>query len=456
MKTFSLFDYRIWLTVILSVALGLLWNVFSPIFELKPILVLAIPFAALFFLLMVTKPRWVMVGIILVRPLLDVILNQTRVNTGQGDGVGIGAIFNITVILLVIFLAFYLMDFPSKIAPVYCWAFYLACMFMAVIYSPVRSESIRLWFNYLSYFALFIIPFFVVKSSQDFDFWIKILGFSFILPVFYANIDMMRGGEYFEDAGQRIEGTFTHPNILAFYLVLAFTFYFYLLKSGRLKRSPVINFGVKLLMIDILVLLIATKTRNAWVSLYAGFFIYGLLRERKTLMVLVILVPLVYFIPQVHARIATLQGNKIGDYQGEDSLEWRKEIWEGSFQKIGERPLQGWGLGSFKYMSEEFSENKEMGAHNTYLEMLFECGFIGLASFVILFLNPLSLFFKSMCRTLSQTEGKVWAIMVGYIVSYMLICCADNLLFYLVFNWYVWFFIGLMLVASYRKYPVYA
>ncbi len=456
MKAF-LFDYRMWLTVLLSASLGWVWSASSSIFDVKPILMLAIPIAILFFLLMVTKPKWVIFIIIMIRPLLDVVLNLTKTSVGDGQAVGFGAIFNFTVIFLSIFLAFYTLNFPQKIQPVSCWIFYLVFMFLTVCYSPDRAESIHMWLNFLSYFALFLIPFFIIKNQEDFNFWLKVLGASFILPILYADIDMARGGEYFEDAGMRIMGTFTHPNILAFYLVLAFTFYFYLLKSGHLKSSLFSRCAVVLLMIDILVLLIATKTRNAWISIYMGFLIYALLKEWKLLLILVVLVPMISFIPQVHDRMSSVVSDNVhSDYQGLNSFEWRMQMWQSSFSKIAQRPIQGYGLGTFKYMSGKFSTNKKMGAHNTYVELLFETGLIGLTSFLVLFLTPIVVFFKKMLLSQKLIEARVWAIMIGYIVSYMLICFADNLLYYLVFNWYVWFFIGLMLVAVYRRYLVYA
>lgn len=459
MRAFYLFDYRIWVTILLSVCLGWLWSLFAPVFNVKPVLMVAVPFAILFFLMMVTKPKWVMLLIIVTRPLLDVVLNATRVNNGAGggDGVGMGLIFNLTVVFMAVFLAFYSRNYPHHLAPLSCWVIYLLCMLATVLYSPDRGDSIRLWWNYLSYFALFLIPFLMVRTQEDFVYWIKVLGISFVLPIFCADVDMARGGQYFEDAGMRITGTFTHPNILAFYLVLAFTFYFYILKAGYLKSSPGLRVFVKLLMIDILVLLVSTKTRNAWISIYIGFIIYAILKQRKMLILLFVVVPLMFFLPPVQDRMLTvIKDEGGGDYHGVNSFTWRMQLWQSSFAKIAERPLQGYGLDTFKYMSGQFSSNKKMGAHNTYIELLFETGIIGLLSFLALFISPLIVFFRNMRQSENRPEAQVWAVMIGYVISYLLICSADNLLFYLVFNWYVWFFLGLMLVASHRKFQVYA
>jgi len=111
--------------------------------------------------------------------------------------------------------------------------------------------------------------------------------------------------------------------------------------------------------------------------------------------------------------------------------------------------LQGYGLTTFKPMSEQFfSEKSGSGAHNAYLETLFESGIFGFLSFILLLLSPLKMFLNNMFTSLKPRQARLWAILAGYMISYMIICFADNLSYYLVLNWYVWFFIGLMLVSE--------
>ena len=93
-------------------------------------------------------------------------------------------------------------------------------------------------------------------------------------------------GDSFKMQASALVGTFTHPNILAFYLVLGLTLYFYILKSNYWKLKPVVVWCMRVLMLNMLVLLIATKTRNAWIACMAGFFVYGVLKDRKLLLML--------------------------------------------------------------------------------------------------------------------------------------------------------------------------
>ncbi|MDE2027517.1 MAG: O-antigen ligase family protein [Candidatus Omnitrophica bacterium] len=455
MRNSYLLDYKMMVTVFASVCLGCVLTGVCPFFERKPLLLLAWPSAAFFFVLMVTQPKGMTAAILLVRPLLDILLNLTKVNVA-GEGVGIGAVLNLAVILLAVFLAFYMLNLPRRVFPVYLWIVFLLLMVLCACYSPYPREGVRICFNYFSYFALFIIPFLIIKNQEDFLFWLRVLAASFILPVLYADVDMARGGHYFEDAGMRIMGTFTHPNILAFYLVLAFTFYFYLFKSGYFQGRPFSGLVARLFMINILVLLVATKTRNAWLAVYVVFLIYGLLKDRKILWILVLAVPLLTAIPPVAQRITNIfNGHSENGYRGLNSYEWRLQLWQSSLAQIAERPLQGHGLGTFKPSTERFfTQTKDTHAHNTYIEVLFECGLIGLASFIALLGGTIVAFIQCLRRAVQQSQQRVWAIMISYLLSYMLICMADNLSYYLVFNWYVWFFVGLMLAAEVRRYPI--
>jgi O-antigen ligase len=299
---------------------------------------------------------------------------------------------------------------------------------------------------------MFLIPFLIIKSWEDFRFWLKMFAWSFVLPVLFADLDLLRGGQFYPDAGVRVKGTFSHPNILAFYLALGLTFYFYFLKSRLVKLKPIVIRSMRLLMVNMIILLVATKTRNAWLACFGSFFIYGLLKDRKFLLMLILLIPLSFGLPQVRDRVVTLfngQSSSV-NYQGINSFEWRLRMWKSSFSKIARRPLQGYGLTSFMRMSEIFSEvgGKGMGAHNIYLETLFETGIVGLLSLLALFFTPLLIFSKYMRSCAEPLESKLWAVVVAYMVGYIIVGSADNLSYYLVFNWYVWFFIGLMMLSK--------
>jgi O-antigen ligase len=441
------FDYRIFLAVLLGGVFGVLLNVLLPIFARNPLFLLALPAAGAFFLFLVIRPKEMLIFLLVIRPLLDNLLELTKITVG-GTQFSVGAGLNLAVIVLAVFMAFYFKGFPRKDPVVRWWIIYLLILMCAVAYSPYLGQAVRYLINQLTYFTMFLIPFFIIKSRQDFLGWLKILALSFVLPVLFADLDMIHGGKHYADAGNRVIGTFTHPNILAFYLVLGLTVCFYIFKDSEFKMTRPVSAGLKLLMLNMLVLLIGTKTRNAWIACFLGFLIYGFLKDKKLMVGLILLVPLSLAIPTVHQRVETIIHSDSSDYEGLNSFEWRVQMWQSSLSLIAKRPLQGYGLTSFKPMSEEFSNVGKSGAHNVYLELFFETGLFGFISFLLLFWNTLMKIFRNMREAARDpVQGRLWAIIVGYLISYILICSADNLLYYLAFNWYVWFFLGLAMVS---------
>jgi O-antigen ligase len=442
------FDYRIFLVIFVAVIFGLLLNAFLPLFARNPHFLLALPGAAAFFLFLIVWPKQTLVLLLLVRPLLDNMLVLSKIST-SGTQFSLGAGFNLAVLILAVFMAFYLRGFPRQEPMVRWWVLYLLVVVAATCYSPYFGQAVRLFLNQLTYLSMFLIPFFLVKERKDFLFWLKILGISFILPLMWGNLDFVFWhGKFYEDTGQRILGSFSHPNILGFYMVLGLTVYFYILKSDFYQITPRVKLIMMALMANMLVILFATKTRNAWIAGFVGFCLYGFLRDKQLLYKILIAAVLAFlFVPAIQQRImSVLEPPKIGEYQGINSFKWRLEMWKSSLSWIAKRPLTGYGLTSFKPLSAQFSTVGTNGAHNVYLELMFDSGIFGVLTFIPLFFVPLMVFYRQMCTALTRTDSHLYAILVGYVFSYLLICTSDNLLYYLALNWYVWFFFGLMFV----------
>lgn len=430
---------------VLGVALGLLINKTASIFAANPIFLLALPIFGLLLVVFALHPKWSLAVMLVSRPLLDNLLENTKMSFGDAS-IGFGAGINLLVLLLTSLLLIRENNFPTRQKITVYWLMFLAILFAATLYSPYLSRAVRLYANYWTYFAMYLVPFFLIKNRNDFVFWSKVLVSAFVLPVAFAGIDLLQGGEIYADAGLRIRGTFTHPNILAFFLVLGIAVTFYATRMEIMKKGSKAQLGLTLLLLSMTVLLFATKTRNAWTACFFFFFLYGLLKERKTLLFLTLGCFLAMLVPQIHTRVFEIfSPEKLTAYDGVNSFAWRMEIWKSSLPLIAAQPLQGYGLTSFMPMSLDFfSSHAKMGAHNLYLEMLFEAGIVGLTSIAALFLVVLCSFVTRIARTQSLLESRGLTVAFCYFASYMLTCTADNLGYYLVLNWYVWFFIGLV------------
>lgn len=88
----------------ISWIVGCVYLISYPTLFDQPKFLLALPFILAFFLLLIVNCELALMIILLIRPLLDRLLNETRL----GDGIGIGAGFNLAI--LVIFVIFLIRD----------------------------------------------------------------------------------------------------------------------------------------------------------------------------------------------------------------------------------------------------------------------------------------------------------------------------------------------------------
>ncbi|MFC1704258.1 O-antigen ligase family protein [Candidatus Omnitrophota bacterium] len=398
---------------------------------------------------MLLNSKIALVILLFSRALLDPVLNATKLSL-MGEEIGVGGAVNLFVIILAILLIARNPKRFSQIGLRKNWMVFLFVCFFAVTYSPVRGTALRVFLNLVSYMSMVIAPFYLINTKKDKKFWVGVLLLSSVLPVCFANIDLLKGGQYVPDVGMRISGTFSHPNILSFYLVLVIVVVFYVLKSGLLNLSTFKKNLLRIYIINVLVLLVSAKTRNAWASCWVVFFTYGFLRERKYLLFSVVLPVALSASSAVRDRILDLFSHtSVGIGKDLNSFAWRLQLWKSSLPWIKNRFLLGNGLASFNPLSSSFFKIyfyniENVPSHNSYLELLFETGIVGLLAYLSIFLRILKDCFLKMKDSVANVS-KEYAIAISYVISYMLVTFADNMLYYLALNWYVWFFFGIIL-----------
>jgi O-antigen ligase len=287
---------------------------------------------------------------------------------------------------------------------------------------------------------MFAIPFAVVRSRAWLATVIGCLIASSVVPTLFAFIELGLGWGITEEDGLRIKSTFAHPNIFAFYLVAMIGLILYAKASSCLKFSSRIMKIITCYLPVLVVLLLLTKTRSAWVAAALLFVIYAGFFDRRYLL-LGLLTPLILYIPGVEDRLADLsQGNTYGVDSKLNSYAWRSLMWESAFEWIFERLVTGYGLDSFIYFSPVFfplAGDQAPGAHNVYVQLLFEAGLVGLSGFIWIF-AAVGLALRHGFR--QDPYGTL--IIGGLILGFGAACYSDNMLHYLAFMWYFWFAVG--------------
>lgn len=403
-----------------------------------------VPVIAAFFLLMIVRPHIAIALILLFRAGLDPLIEKSRSGDQQ---MGLGAGINVIVILLTVFLAIRFKPDLKKLKFLLFWLAYLLICFCAVFYSPQSFRALRLFMNFVTYVSMAVLPFMLIQKPKDRFVWLKCLLAASIGPVVLGDYQLLR----FHGQEDRVLGSFAHPNIFAFFMVLMIVIAFVLILSKEAGLTRNGNNVLKLYMANLFILLLATKTRNAWIACWLIFFIYGLKYDRKILTVTIIMPLLSLFLPAIQERVMDLfQGNDTSKDYGLNSFAWRKRLWMDSLPVIAKRPVEGHGLASFVPLSQTFSafaESKGVGAHNTYLEILFETGLLGLTAFAGIWW-ALMRFFSDFVNKIPFLFKKEFILVFAYVISYAVDCTADNMNYYLVSNWYTWFFIGIMYAAA--------
>lgn len=394
----------------------------------------ALPLLLLLAALFVVNRTWLLLLILITRAAGDIVLESTR-----SGGIGAGALINACVILLTLTLV---IEKP-RAAPakmIMAWiAFFLTALY-GIALSPEKGDAARLCLTWLSNLAVFVSAFHVVKSSEDVRFFIRIVLWSSALPAAYALYDIAvnlgaAGAEF------RLQSTFTHANILAFYLMLVVALGFYLVKS-RPAGQPVRYTFLSFYLLFLVGLLLLTQTRSAWFACIAVFLAYGVLFERRYLVYLALIFAAGLLIPAVRDRLVELgSGNEAVHQAKLNSFAWRLMLWESALTWMEPaRYLFGYGIGAFRENAPVFfalGDGIKWDAHNVYVQWFFDAGAVGLAAYLWIHARLLALL-----RPLFSIDRLLGFVVVSLMLSYLFVSLSDNMMFYLVFNWYFWFTVG--------------
>lgn len=393
----------------------------------------ALPLLLLLSALFVINRTWLLLLILMTRAAADIVLESTRTS-----GIGAGALINACVIMLTLTLVF---EKPRAVPPkmLGAWlAFFLTALY-GVALSPDPGDAVRFCLTWLSNFAVFVAAFHVVRSADDFRFVVRLILWSSVLPCLYALYEIATG---FSGSGEfRLQGTFTHANIFAFYLMLVVSLGFYMVKS----RPPGLAVRHALLsayLFFLLGLLILTQTRSAWIACVAVFFFYGLMFQRRYLLYLMLALGLGLLLPAVQERLVDLASAEVMAHQAKmNSFAWRLSLWESAL--LWMEPLRypfGYGIGAFRENAPVFfaqGDGIRWDAHNVYVQWFFDVGLIGLAAYLWIHGRLLS-----QLVPLFGIDRLLGFIIVALIASYLFVSLSDNMMFYLAFNWYFWFAVG--------------
>ncbi|PJA63947.1 MAG: hypothetical protein CO160_01265 [Candidatus Portnoybacteria bacterium CG_4_9_14_3_um_filter_43_11] len=334
----------------------------------------------------------------------------------------------------------------SKNPLVYPILLFLGLSFLSIFYSIGALESAKEFIRISSIFLLYFIFYRLIQDEKDFNFLVKAIFISYLIPAFFAIFQFFFQRGLPDDFGgfNRIYGTFAHPNPFAFYtfFILAIAFSFLLVKKEEtkswLKDNPYLWAVFALALF-----LLATYTRTALASFFIFIVIFGLFKYKRVLLAAVGFFILGYLFSDVlRQRIWELAA-----FDPYGSVVWRLHLWKDMIPVALWRPWFGSGLNTFEKLTEFYRGFKlgSLEAHNDFLKTFVENGLIGLAAYFLLIFGTISrlvkIFKKAPANRKILALGILSVFTVLFIISFF-----DNVLRVTALQWNLW-----LLIAAWLK-----
>ena len=278
-------------------------------------------------------------------------------------------------------------------------AFAIAILFVssARLYGTMGlAEGVREVSRVASIVAAFLIVWWWLEGRPDRSRWgwlFLVLGL--IPPVAAAGWQLVTGRGFWEPgSGLRIQGTFSHPNSFAQYLVP-----FVLFAIAGIPRA---RFSGKLwriaaaLGLSILIVLTYSRTAILLLATSLGFLVLMYLAWRGPRSAGPVLAVLLFAAvgwlavgAQIRQRFAAVSvGGAIEEARAgrsENSFGWRLLNWRGLVLRGLDHPVTGHGAGMTTHLNPLVDDNTGIpfNAHNDFVRFFFEGGVLGLACYVL-------------------------------------------------------------------------
>jgi O-antigen ligase len=402
-----------------------------------------------------------LLALVLLRPAVDVLGSSVLVSV-QGVSLNVAATFSL---IAIPWAAYRLIVHRANLraTPLF-WpilAFVFVCA-LGVVTSVAPRVSIEEFVRFSSIFFLYFLAYHIIVTPHQARLFRQAFALSLVAPVAAGIFEFVtQRGLTFGEFSNRIFGTFGHPNVFAFYLVLALALFLgqVSLSPKRVRRGLVIGLGL------LVVLLGLTLTRGAWVGLAIVLATFGFVRHRRLVAAVALILVMGGILFPLVNRISTEQFNvdiarsslvrKLTDTQSEDSsYRFRVQLWREMSPKFWERPVLGHGLGSFTKLREQqifnFFEGTE--AHNDYLRLAVETGVAGLLAYIVL----IGAVIRRLARVVQHVGGSPIGVqalgLLGFTLALIFMSAFDNMLQATAVMWVYWMALAVTLrQAAYAK-----
>ncbi len=270
--------------------------------------------------------------------------------------------------------------------------------FLNIKEAPLILDSLREYRWVFSYFFFsYLLFFFFNKGWVEKSQWTLlvsiIISLYAIWQAFYG-MDLVTG-DHSRVIGKeplyRSIGTFGMPLTFAYLygsLFFIFSSQIFNFKSNY-KTKKIVILALSLLLLSV----ILSQTRGAWLAALLTLFVCGLFFVKKLRILLVVLLlasPIAYsFAPENFKK----RVGSIVDVKADGVNKGRIYVWRAHYSRFKEKPWLGSGISNYEdyvsnfYQQNNIKSNLVSHAHNSYLHILSAQGVIGLIPFIIFHLG---------------------------------------------------------------------
>ena len=329
---------------------------------------------------------------------------------------------------------------------------FTVCGLISITGSPDPGFS---FYNFYNLVGVYLITYIMVTQNVDEYSDVKkimyalawsmtlVIGYGFFQYIFGISTADMKwvDGEAFPELRKRVFATWENPNILAAYLDIVICVLLGLFAKMNNKSTRIY---LAMFMVASLACLAMTYARGALLTIAVIIGCYGILKDRRILLTLILVAGGVLALDPV-----LLERMQTAFLVADTSSEMRIAMWESTVQMIMDHPLLGIGWGAYWMVYPLYDTYIVDGsvtlvhAHNIYLNYWAEIGLIGGTAFLWYFFKTmgLALFNK---RVLPDTlmEGLLLGLGLA-LVSVALNGVTDDVLFNIPSSMLLWLLCGL-------------
>ncbi|MFA6197577.1 MAG: O-antigen ligase family protein [Patescibacteria group bacterium] len=338
--------------------------------------------------------RYGFAALLILRPAMDIFSNDELARVGPFS-LNLSSVIGLLAIVWILTYIIGRQIAIWRIRLFWPFAILVGLSIVSLTYTLDIGASLREVVRIASIFFIYLLAAALFERAGNRALIIKALLASLVIPAVVGLIQFVTGtGTSFGGVNNRIYGTFGHPNALAYYLVLMLGIIIVLTQtaSNRFRRNWYLA-GIGLLAL----LLLLTGSRGAWLG--AAIVAIGLLWSARKNLILglagttVLLILLFPYINNFTFNQFNVNMNRWPLIQRltdsnveESSLTWRMSMWSEMRRHISDRPLTGYGLGTFPIIREQYVKNffESTEAHNDYLRLTIELGWTGVILYVVL------------------------------------------------------------------------